>query len=112
MKYLDLAIQVAKGNASRSKHFTFGCVALREDGGLICMTNIRTRDPMIQAHSETRALKRAGYGATLYVVRLDRAGNWCMAKPCVGCQSLIKNRGVRKVFYTVSENTYAVWNVR
>src|ERR1700677_3949721 len=100
MKYLDLAVQVAKGNASQAKHFSFGCVAIREDGGLIVASNIRTRDPMIHAHSEARALKRAGYGATLYVVRLDRAGRWCLAKPCVGCASLIRNRGVKRVFYT------------
>jgi tRNA(Arg) A34 adenosine deaminase TadA len=112
MNYLDLATRIAKANASRDKHFSFGCVSIREDGAIIVASNIRTRDPIVSAHAESRAIRKSGYGATLYVVRIDRRGQWGLARPCVECQSLIRNHNVRRVYYSVSPETYAVWNVQ
>jgi tRNA(Arg) A34 adenosine deaminase TadA len=113
MNYLNLAARIAKSHSfGLSKHFLFGAICVRRDGAIVTSYNIRTKNPGISAHAEARCLRKAGYGSTLYIVRIDRAGNWCMAKPCAGCASLIRNRGVRKVFYTVSEKIYAVWNVQ
>jgi tRNA(Arg) A34 adenosine deaminase TadA len=114
MKYLDLATQVARGSfvPQKDKSFLFGCVAIRDDGAIVVATNIATQNPMPSAHSEVRCLKRGGYGATLYVARIDRQGNWAIAKPCSSCSSLIRNRGVKKVYYTIAPKTYAVWNVQ
>jgi tRNA(Arg) A34 adenosine deaminase TadA len=111
MKYLELATKIAMMDIKdHDRNFIFGAVAIRQDGALITATNIRTQLPMPEAHCESRCLRKAGYGSILYVVRLNRNGNWAMSKPCPTCASLIKNRCVRKVFYSVSPNTYAVWN--
>ena len=112
MNYLDLATRIAKANSSKDKHFLFGVVCLRRDGAVITSTNIRTMDPMVEAHAESRALRKAGHGATLWIARIDRHGQWVMAKPCMQCASLIRNHDVKQVYYTVSKDTYAVWNVQ
>ena len=111
MKYLELATKIAKANAAVEKHFLFGIVAQRNDGTIVISTNIRTRNPMIAAHSEARILKKCDQGATLWISRIDRMGNWVMAQPCSQCSSLIRNRGVRKVHFTISNGVYGVWDV-
>lgn len=118
MKYIDLAIRIARaGNVPRKpeentgKNFLLGCVALRRDGAVVVASNIRTQDPMPSAHSEFRCLRQAGQGATLWIARVDRAGKPCMAKPCKYCETLIRNKMVKRVYYTVNENECHVWNV-
>lgn len=112
MKYLELATKIAMADINdRSKHFIFGAVCLRQDGALVTATNIRTQMPEPAAHSEARCLRKAGHGSIMYLCRLDRRGQWALAKPCPACATLIRNRMVRKVFYTVSPKVYAVWEV-
>lgn len=111
MKYLELAARIAAGANWNEKHFLLGAVAVRQDGAIITATNLRTVDRHHPAHAEHRILRRCGMDATLYVARVDRLGKWAIAKPCPKCQAYIKNRNVKKVIYTVSHNTYAVWNV-
>ena len=113
MNYLDLATKIAKANsyASSQKHYSFGCVALRKDGAIVTSTNIRSRHRCASAHAEARVLKKAGHGAILWVVRIDRSGNWAMAKPCVHCESFIRNKMVKRVHYTISPNEYGTLNL-
>jgi tRNA(Arg) A34 adenosine deaminase TadA len=114
MKYLDLATRIAKANytSANEKHFLFGAVCLRQDGALVISHNIRTQDPNIGAHAESRVLRKSGHGSILFLVRINRHGQWAMAKPCPGCSSLIRNRNVKRVYYSVEPNTYAVWDVQ
>jgi pyrimidine deaminase RibD-like protein len=118
MKYIDLAIRIAKaGDAPRKpeentgKNFLLGCVALRQDGAVVVSSNIRTQTPMHSAHAERRALSKSGLGATLWIARVDRDGIPCMAKPCKLCETLIINKRVKRVYYTVNEHECHVWNV-
>ena len=111
MKYLELAARIAQGAAWHEKHFLLGAVAIREDGAIVTATNIRTQDREHSAHAEFRTLRKAGAGAILYIARIDRYGCWAMAKPCPKCQVLIKNKRVKKVYYTVSLGNYNCWNV-
>lgn len=108
MKYLELACRIAAGACWQEKHFLLAAVAQREDGAIVTATNIRTQDRIHSAHAEYRALKKAGTGATLWVARIDRYGQWAMAKPCSKCESLIKNKRVKRVYYTISPNEYGV----
>ena len=108
MKYLELAARFAAGASWQEKHFLLGAVAVRQDGAIVAATNIRTQDREHSAHAEYRVLKKAGIGATLWVARIDRYGQWAMAKPCSKCQTLIKNKRVKRVYYTISPNEYGV----
>lgn len=111
MKYLDLAIRIAKGG-SENRSYLIGCVSLRTDGAIVVAPNSWTKEPEPAAHAEYRAIKKSGLGATLWVARITRNGIWANAKPCIKCQALIRNKKVKRVFYTVSHNTYSCWNVK
>jgi tRNA(Arg) A34 adenosine deaminase TadA len=108
MKYLELAARIAQGAAWHEKHFLLGAVAIRGDGAIVTATNIRTQDRVHSAHAEYRALKKAGKDSILYVARIDRFGQWAMAKPCNLCQTLIKNKRVRRVYYTIAKDEFGV----
>lgn len=110
MKYLDLAIRIAKGG-EEDRNYLIGCVALREDGAVVVAPNILTKKPEHSAHAEARNLKKSGSGAILWVARIHRSGEWANAKPCIKCQTLIRNKKVKKVFYTVGPNEWSCWNV-
>ena len=45
--------------------------------------------------------------ASLYIYREHKNGTLAMARPCSSCEKIIKELGIRKVFYTI-ENGYAV----
>lgn len=110
MKYLDLAIRIAKGGAE-NRNYLIGCVGLRTDGAIVVAPNSWTKDPEHTAHGENRVLKKAGFGATLWVARVTRDNQWANAKPCVKCQALIRNKKVKRVYFTLGPNQYGCWNV-
>ncbi len=107
MKYLELATRVAKAN-TQAKTYLFGAVAERTDRAIVVSTNIRTQTPEHSAHCESRLLRKCGWGATIWIARVDRNGNWAMAKPCIKCETLIRNKGVKKVYYTIAPQEYGV----
>lgn len=45
--------------------------------------------------------------ASIYIHRQHKDGTLAMARPCSSCQKVIKQLGIKKVFYTI-ENGYAV----
>src|SRR5678816_4513466 len=57
-------------------------------------------------HAESSAIFSLGldncYGKDLYVVRVKRDGSTAMAKPCTQCQRLIKDVGIKEVYYTTN----------
>ena len=46
--------------------------------------------------------------ATVYVVRVGKNGDFKMSKPCTMCQSVLKYVGIKKVYYTTSNDQYEV----
>ena len=44
-------------------------------------------------------------GATVFVVRVNRRGEYRMSKPCPMCEDVLKFVGVKKVVYTTDGNT-------
>lgn len=44
-------------------------------------------------------------GSTVYVVRLSKTGEFKMSKPCEMCHEALKYVGVRKVVYTVDDQS-------
>lgn len=108
MKMLDKAAEIAlEGNPE--KNYLFGIVALRKDNVYVYSKNSLVQTPSPDGHAEARVLKKAGHGATLWVARVLRDGAWAMAKPCQICETLIKNRKVVKVYYTIGPGEYGVW---
>jgi tRNA(Arg) A34 adenosine deaminase TadA len=109
MKYLDLAIRIAKGG-TEERNYRIGCVGIRTDGAIVVAPNLLTKKPEHTAHAEYRTLSKSDAGVTLYVARIHRDDTIALAKPCVKCQALIRNRRVKRVFYTISPEEYGVWD--
>lgn len=61
------------------------------------------------AHAEARLAKKLDVGSVVYVarVRCDN-GKLAMSKPCPHCERILKNRGVKRVTYTIGENEFGV----
>ena len=106
-----MAAQLA-GKSQDDKSFYMACVAKRADGAIVSSVNHCVSGQAIpEHHAEARVLRKCDYGAVLYLARVlkrDRE-TWANAKPCKRCQALIRNYGVKKVYYTVGPNEWDVW---
>lgn len=103
--------KLAKAVAVKSKdcrQFRLGAVGVRSEGTIVTSCNIPNRHPEPQAHAEARLVKKLNKGATVYVVRVSRKGTLTMARPCPTCLSLLKRRGIKKCYYSISKNEYGV----
>ncbi len=73
-------------------------------------------DDMHSTHAEVAAIMRVRKkvdleGAKLWVARLKRTGEVGLSKPCPMCQEVIARHGIRRVHYTIDDNTFATWRV-
>ncbi len=61
---------------------------------------------MQQLHAEMSAVKRCRpnelKGTTVIIARCRPSGKPGLAKPCEVCEDILRDRGVRKVFYTIN----------
>ncbi|MEV2236416.1 deaminase [Streptomyces phaeochromogenes] len=57
-------------------------------------------------HAEEYVLRRTprSAGTIIYVARLDSSGNQALAKPCPRCEEALREAGVKRAYYTASEN--------
>lgn len=102
---LDRAIELAR-NINDGRHFRHAAVAIREDGTAVQSTNLMTQIPQPRGHAESRVMLKAGWGSIVYVARVLKNDMPALSKPCHNCEHIMRVRGVRKVFYTISENEY------
>ena len=77
-----------------------------------CSFGSRFRDPdrgRATLHAELGCIlnldKSVTQGATIYVVRVGKRGDFKMSKPCPMCNGALKHVGIKKVFYTSDEGT-------
>jgi len=78
---------------------------------IVSKNNLKCVD--YKPHAEARAILSAiqkGYslkGKDLYVTRFSRsAGDLRGSRPCFHCMELIKEHGIRRIFYTDSEGVW------
>jgi len=109
MKYLELASRIAKGG-SEDRNYLIGCVGVRADGAIVVAPNSWTKEPEPRAHAEAKVIQKSDRGTVLYVARIHRDGKLAMAKPCVKCQALIKNKKIKRVYYSISNEEFGVWD--
>jgi tRNA(Arg) A34 adenosine deaminase TadA len=117
---MKLAIKTAKTNHCKDfREYRLGSVAVRKDGAIVKSRNGSSYCSVYSAenfkhfpeiHSEFRSLSKAGmYATEMYVARILKNGKTAMARPCVHCQVLIKNKKVKKVYYTINDTQYGIW---
>jgi tRNA(Arg) A34 adenosine deaminase TadA len=109
-KFLPLIVKAANLAADTCRRAFIGCVAVRKDGAIVASRNSSIWPPIPYplAHAEARALRKAGAGAIVFVGRIRKDGSIGLAKPCSRCYQALKHHDVRRVYYTVSDNQWAV----
>lgn len=67
-------------------------------------------------HAEMAALRKgllnSARGSTMYVARINSAGETRLARPCNRCMKRLYHAGVREVVYTTNDGSYKVERVR
>jgi tRNA(Arg) A34 adenosine deaminase TadA len=97
------------GNAKNMhKQHQVGAVGVRKDGAIVVSSNISTRVPEPEAHAEARLAKKLDWGATVYVARILRDGTMGLARPCKNCMAALRWKGVKIVYYSISNIEYGV----
>jgi deoxycytidylate deaminase len=117
-----MAIKLAQANDFHDQ-WRLGAVLSRSGSVLSFGLNKPKNDPAFMTdylacsvHAEEDALAKVtaqkAKGSILYVARITRAGKIAVAKPCARCQVQIIDAGIKKVLYTISKDTYGIWNTQ
>lgn len=101
--------------------YWIGCVGVRKDGTIVSAKNgavefhqtIALHQLLPNSHAEGRVLRKLGYGGDLYVARMGRSKKELKcAQPCCMCQNRIMSQGVRRVYYSINNKQYGIWDVK
>lgn len=112
--FIKLAIRTAFQSKSEFRH---GAVLVKRNAVISIAINIMNKTHPLQqkysrkkfsigSHAETRCCLGIPYSelnkSTLFVARILKNGTPALSKPCIGCQEILIELGVRKVFYTIN----------
>lgn len=103
-RYFRLAKEVAVRDDCR--HYRLGAVGIRSDGAIVTSCNIPSRAFVRQAHAEARLIRKLDVGSEVFIVRILRDGRLATARPCRQCQLIMRQRGVRRCYYSIDEKAY------
>jgi deoxycytidylate deaminase len=115
---LEIAKKIAVANDQYPK-WSLGCCVVK--GGAIQAVgwNKKKSEPTFlddhtncSIHAEIMALRQMNFEAkrcTLYIARWRKGGGYGLSKPCERCKPVIKKAGVKKVVFTVDNESYGVW---
>lgn len=99
---------VAQGMTSKSEHPRF------HHGSVVVMRNsiIGKGSNHGFIHAEVSSLKNCDHVSksflgqlSVFVCRVNSQGLFMNSKPCYGCQRFMKRMGIKKVIYTIDEDT-------
>lgn len=106
-KMLEIAAQIA--GAKNNRTYLMAALAYRRDGTLICSPNGSPKEPNQQSHAETRLARKLDTANEVFVARiLKNTRDWALARPCEGCQIILRSKLVKRVFYTIAPNEWGV----
>jgi tRNA(Arg) A34 adenosine deaminase TadA len=106
--YFELAAQLAISKTDR-RSFMLGAIGLRSDGVIVKALNAPTEAPNYKTHAEKRLVAKLNVGSIVYVARVRRdTGEFGLSKPCFSCMKAMKTAGVKKVYYTISQNEFGM----
>lgn len=103
---LKAALALAELSKCRQQH---GAVLMKNGVVLAAGTNV-IREPVsdrnfrsCSVHAEALVISQAGTaasGSTIYVARINKAGDYVDSTPCKRCQGLMRRKGIKKVYHT------------
>jgi len=89
--------------------YILGALAIRSDGAIVKSRNSPSMlETNPKVHAEAKLCKKIDKGSIVYVARVNRNGNFAMAKPCKHCMTKLRNKQVKKVYYTISDYEWGV----
>jgi len=101
---IERAAHVAQRYNGDLRAHAIGAIAIRRDGTLVYARNGSSRMPEPEAHAECRVLRKAGWGAEIFVARMRKDGSIGLAKPCEYCQAALLVMGA-SVWYSDDEGS-------
>jgi deoxycytidylate deaminase len=123
---IQSVMRLAEHTALKCAHggrFFYGAV-LVSGGNIISVgqnfqdkTSPRSLHPYQRIHAELDCIigvdQRHITGATMVVARrgFDSRARRMIAAPCQWCQTLIQRAQIRRVYYTISDNTVGCWEI-
>ncbi len=113
VRLMDIARKVSKTGDYKFRHGTVIAKGSRVLGLGInsTKTHPKSNSRFKTVHSEHQALINAGLteiqGATAFVYRETRDGTVAMSKPCSSCAKLLKEAGIKKVYF--STDIFPFW---
>ncbi len=118
-KIFEIAKKIAQAHDDE-RDFHLGAVGIRDDGifvgscnGSVVMDTNDRRGYFSKCHAETRLCRKLDKNSVVFVVRVSGVNeDYRNAKPCQTCQNALRKRGVLKVYYTISNNTFGVIHFR
>lgn len=117
-RFLKKAEEIALSyNKIQQKNKLFGIVGVRLDGIVVTSTNVAIYKDLLNVdsfygaynHAEYRLCSKMDKGGEIYIVRVRRDGTWGNSAPCRFCRTLIKNKKIRAVHYSVSDGVFDTW---
>lgn len=111
--YFRFAISIALKAEDKyeKRKAVVGAIGWRKDGAIVHAFNAgdqRQQSP--DSHAEARIIRKLGqYSPEVYVARIRR-DTWemALARPCVTCLPRLRNKRVKKIYYTISDTEYGV----
>lgn len=125
LELLRLAAEYSAPQSRGERIYLLGAVGVRNDGRMVHARNEAVLDTFTrekwgtfsiykrfpEAHAEVRLTRKLGFNATVYVSRVMKGSkDLAMARPCEVCQGVLRAFRVKKVYYTISNNEWGVWN--
>lgn len=116
-------VELAKRAARNSTHHNFrvGAVIVRKNQVLSfghnkpTQTHPRSRNAWRRIHAELDAILGVPLevlrGADAYIVRITHTGLLAMSRPCIDCVNLLREVGIRKMYYSNEKRVVQEENV-
>jgi pyrimidine deaminase RibD-like protein len=127
MRNIFRALASAKEEAKKSKcNYMVGAVVKRKhrtitrrhntDKSHTVISESRHAKKYTRMHAEVRAVLATDRDiltrSTVYVARVTRHGTDALARPCLLCQEIMREAGVKKVYYTIEPGSFGMLDLR
>ena len=111
--YFNFGVEISRKADSKyeTRKAVVGAIGFRKDGPIVHAFNggdQKYQSP--NSHAEAALIRKLGkYSPEIYVARVRRNdGKFALARPCISCYPRIVNAKVKRVYYTIDENTYGI----
>lgn len=104
-RMLDLAARLSRTRADQ-RAFFLGAIAERADGTIVGARNGPATEPQFRHHAEWRLSRKLDKGATVFIARTNKEGQWRNAKPCPSCMRRLIRCGVGRLIWTEGPGVY------